>query len=124
AVGNRNEKTNLLDPNTYGISEEELKDIPASWLVDDVPSQVESGYDFVQLLREIYTGKISFEYDHVNSEEERKWMLDRIEHGTFQFDFSDKEKKQLLNRIRSEEHTSELQSRFDLVCRLLLEKKT
>src|SRR5437868_12291844 len=27
------------------------------------------------------------------------------------------------NRARSEEHTSELQSRFDLVCRLLLEKK-
>src|SRR5699024_12743987 len=27
------------------------------------------------------------------------------------------------SRIRSEEHTSELQSRFDLVCRLLLEKK-
>src|SRR5207249_6704772 len=26
-------------------------------------------------------------------------------------------------KIRSEEHTSELQSRFDLVCRLLLEKK-
>src|SRR5207249_11705600 len=30
----------------------------------------------------------------------------------------------LLNGVlRSEEHTSELQSRFDLVCRLLLEKK-
>src|SRR5438067_8632575 len=28
-----------------------------------------------------------------------------------------------LARGRSEEHTSELQSRFDLVCRLLLEKK-
>src|SRR5207249_11887330 len=27
------------------------------------------------------------------------------------------------SRFRSEEHTSELQSRFDLVCRLLLEKK-
>src|SRR5207249_11682572 len=27
------------------------------------------------------------------------------------------------NQNRSEEHTSELQSRFDLVCRLLLEKK-
>src|SRR6266704_2359599 len=26
-------------------------------------------------------------------------------------------------RLRSEDHTSELQSRFDLVCRLLLEKK-
>src|SRR5437868_7320904 len=29
----------------------------------------------------------------------------------------------LLKNSRSEEHTSELQSRFDLVCRLLLEKK-
>src|SRR5699024_4630139 len=28
-----------------------------------------------------------------------------------------------LYAVRSEEHTSELQSRFDLVCRLLLEKK-
>src|SRR5438067_7766139 len=28
-----------------------------------------------------------------------------------------------LKQPRSEEHTSELQSRFDLVCRLLLEKK-
>src|SRR5699024_12445702 len=28
-----------------------------------------------------------------------------------------------LTRWRSEEHTSELQSRFDIVCRLLLEKK-
>src|SRR5207249_8239664 len=30
---------------------------------------------------------------------------------------------QNLLQTRSEEHTSELQSRFDLVCRLLLEKK-
>src|SRR5207249_12084716 len=30
---------------------------------------------------------------------------------------------QLFQHERSEEHTSELQSRFDLVCRLLLEKK-
>src|SRR5699024_12318280 len=29
----------------------------------------------------------------------------------------------VIYKTRSEEHTSELQSRFDLVCRLLLEKK-
>src|SRR5699024_12188736 len=32
-------------------------------------------------------------------------------------------KKRCESWYRSEEHTSELQSRFDLVCRLLLEKK-
>src|SRR5207249_5297514 len=31
--------------------------------------------------------------------------------------------RSLIQVQRSEEHTSELQSRFDLVCRLLLEKK-
>src|SRR5699024_12671974 len=36
--------------------------------------------------------------------------------------FTDTESKEI-GRERSEEHTSELQSRFDLVCRLLLEKK-
>src|SRR2546421_12651865 len=33
------------------------------------------------------------------------------------------QRRQDLERPRSEEHTSELQSRSDLVCRLLLEKK-
>src|SRR5699024_11959678 len=36
---------------------------------------------------------------------------------------SDMEEMINLNSPRSEEHTSELQSRFDIVCRLLLEKK-
>src|SRR5699024_12601304 len=33
------------------------------------------------------------------------------------------DERQSSGKQRSEEHTSELQSRFDLVCRLLLEKK-
>src|SRR2546422_7094321 len=41
----------------------------------------------------------------------------RLEAGTFQFPFAP------TGRKRSEEHTSELQSRLHLVCRLLLEKK-
>src|SRR5699024_12059054 len=31
--------------------------------------------------------------------------------------------RDIADEVRSEEHTSELQSRFDLVCRLLLEKQ-
>src|SRR5438067_4281942 len=42
-----------------------------------------------------------------------------------QLEISSTELRSLIiaGRDRSEEHTSELQSRFDLVCRLLLEKK-
>src|SRR5699024_11797481 len=59
---------------------------------------------------------------------------DEVEHTTFMVDLMegrlDARAYALLLRqynviypVRSEEHTSELQSRFDLVCRLLLEKK-
>src|SRR5699024_11778142 len=37
--------------------------------------------------------------------------------------FLNDSKTRVVTGTRSEEHTSELQSRFDLVCRLLLEKK-
>src|SRR2546422_3513553 len=36
---------------------------------------------------------------------------------------NDMQPKQVVRNVRSEEHTSELQSRLHLVCRLLLEKK-
>src|SRR5699024_12191841 len=38
-------------------------------------------------------------------------------------DSSRRSRRHRADPVRSEEHTSELQSRFDLVCRLLLEKK-
>src|SRR5699024_12536757 len=38
-------------------------------------------------------------------------------------DRGERQKVPTMEHRRSEEHTSELQSRFDLVCRLLLEKK-
>src|SRR5699024_12533445 len=46
-----------------------------------------------------------------------RWLLTRADEELF-----DPIRHQLQD-VRSEEHTSELQSRFDLVCRLLLEKK-
>src|SRR5206468_12907753 len=49
---------------------------------------------------------------------------ERFEHGTrASYAFDGLHHLRNLERNRSEEHTSELQSRSDLVCRLLLEKK-
>src|SRR5699024_12258707 len=50
----------------------------------------------------------------------------RLAHQTCRAPHCDADIRQLDHIVpwsRSEEHTSELQSRFDLVCRLLLEKK-
>src|SRR5699024_11874783 len=56
----------------------------------------------------------------------KPWHFADVQYGHYFWDvakttpYYDELKQQL---DRSEEHTSELQSRFDLVCRLLLEKK-
>src|SRR5438067_4464146 len=60
------------------------------------------------------------ENNGINSVQKRVVVHGRVQ-SVF---FRDTTRRQASSRgVRSEEHTSELQSRFDLVCRLLLEKK-
>jgi len=99
AVGGIPEKSNLLNAETYDISEEDLRNMPATWLWDKAPSHVATGLDVVQFLRKRYTGKIAFEYDHVKSEDERNWLLEQIETGRFEIKLSKEEMVQLLDRI-------------------------
>lgn len=103
AVGGWDEKTNLLNPNTYDITDEDLQKIPVAWLWKDAPATAHTGLDVIKILRKRYTGKISFEYDHVNSDEERKWMLKQIESGDYKLKLSGEGKTELLNRLLSVE---------------------
>src|SRR3712207_7383025 len=56
-------------------------------------------------------------------EERQGWKIGCIEEIAWRRGFVDDAQLQALAKPRSEEHTSELQSRQYLVCRLLLEKK-
>src|SRR5699024_11675651 len=63
-----------------------------------------------------FESKLISQIDKLNSNQwHHEWKLEDL---AKKIDSIDKKLDQ-----RSEEHTSELQSRFDLVCRLLLEKK-
>ncbi len=99
AVGGWDEENTLLNLDTYNITDEDLSQMPANWLWDKAPANVETGYDVIKLLKKRYTGKISFEYDHVNSEEERSWISNRIESGEYKADLSDTKKTELLERL-------------------------
>ncbi|GGB55836.1 2-oxoglutarate dehydrogenase E1 component [Virgibacillus dakarensis] len=95
----KNRKSDIVNPKTYGLSEEDLKNIPASWLWEEAPTGVDNGFEVMEQLKKYYCGTITFEYDHVNNDDERKWLLERIESGKYQLSLSDEEKKHLLERL-------------------------
>src|SRR5699024_4517317 len=91
--------TDLVDPKTYGLTEGDLKNIPASWVWDNAPTDVENGLDVVNKLKKYYTGTMAFEFEHVNNSEELKWLNNIIESGEARLSMPDEEKKQLLERV-------------------------
>lgn len=95
----RDRQSNLVDPKNYALTEQDLKNIPAEWLWEKSPSHVRNGLDVVHELKKLYSGTITYEYDHVNSDEERQWLLEQIESGQHQLELSKEEKVQLLERL-------------------------
>ncbi|HLS20682.1 MAG TPA: 2-oxoglutarate dehydrogenase E1 component [Bacillota bacterium] len=98
-VGKENSQAKLLKLDTYGLTDADLKEIDAKVLWEDAPVGVDNGYDVVNYLKEVYTGTISYEFDHVNSDEERQWLQENIEARTYTHDLSNEEKTQLLDRL-------------------------
>lgn len=97
--GYKGEKTNYLEASNYGLTEQDLKDLPAKWLWEKAPSDVSNGLEVIERLKKYYTGTITFEYDHVNNHEERKWLFDLIEEGKARIEPTDEERKNLLKRL-------------------------
>ncbi|WP_226038266.1 2-oxoglutarate dehydrogenase E1 component [Aquibacillus saliphilus] len=92
-------KSRLVDPDTYGLTSSDLEAIPSSWIWEESPRDIKTALDAVNLLKERYAGTISFEYDHVNNDKERKWLQDHIDSGSYKIDFNEDEKKQLLQKL-------------------------
>ncbi|MGJ9459271.1 2-oxoglutarate dehydrogenase E1 component [Oceanobacillus sp. CF4.6] len=97
--GYKGDITELLNLETYDLSEQDLENIPASWLWENSPGDVENGLEVVNRLKKYYTGTITFEYDHVNNHEERKWLFDLIEDGKARLELSPDQRKAVLQRL-------------------------
>ena len=89
--------TSKIELSSYGLTESDLIEMPATLFFDNVPGSVTNGKQAIDLLRSVYTGKIAFEYDHVD-EAERKWIQSKIESAT-KTSLSPEVKKELLERL-------------------------
>lgn len=106
--------TRLIEASTFGLSQEDLRLIPASLIWDNAPPGVTNGLEAVERLRDVYTRSIAFEFAHVHEERERDWLNKRVEQGSApEHAFTSEQRAGLLNRlIETEQFESFLHSTF------------
>ncbi|HET7621428.1 MAG TPA: 2-oxoglutarate dehydrogenase E1 component [Gemmatimonadaceae bacterium] len=85
-----------LKPEFHGITEADLASIPGAALgFDDMPTAA----DAVARLRELYSSRLGFEFEHIEEEDEREWFRNEIERGGLNREISADEKKAVLRRL-------------------------
>lgn len=95
----KNRHSTLILPESYGLTEQDLMTIPATMIWETPPAELETAHDIIEMLKDCYSNTISFEYDHVNQHEERKWLQEQIELGYYLVPFSEGKKKGLLTNL-------------------------
>ncbi|WP_368504243.1 2-oxoglutarate dehydrogenase E1 component [Alkalihalophilus sp. As8PL] len=83
----------------YDLTEADLKQVPVDLISPDAPSHVKDGLDAIEHLKNVYTKTISFEFGHVQDEEERHWLNKMVESGIYLPNLSKQQKVALLKRL-------------------------
>jgi 2-oxoglutarate dehydrogenase E1 component len=88
-----------LSPRAHGITDEDLKSLPAS-LVGGVAAESSSNaYEAVERLRRVYCSTTGFDLSHVFVPEERDWLRHAAESGRYLPPMDPKNAAALLDRI-------------------------
>lgn len=93
----------LFELSRYDLTEEDLKQIPARLLSDDVPKPNASALELFRHLLDVYTGTVAIELRHLDDMEEKKWIRRQVEQGALQQTFSKEEKIELFKRLAETE---------------------
>ena len=72
-----------LSPTAHGISDEDLRQLPASLVDGPVAGSAANAFEAIEKLRRIYCSTIGFDYAHIFVPEEREWLRQAAESGRF-----------------------------------------
>jgi 2-oxoglutarate dehydrogenase E1 component len=86
-----------LDPEPLNLTPELMAQIPAKILRMGVPGATLA--EALPHLREVYSGTIAYEIEHISNHEQRVWLRKAIEKGEYRQPLTDDEQKALLKRL-------------------------
>ena len=88
-----------LEPETHGVSEQELRLLPGTIVWPDDPRGAQSAASAISALRQLYSGPIGFDFAHVDALEERQWLRQAAEDHSCAVTLSADESRALLSRL-------------------------
>jgi 2-oxoglutarate dehydrogenase E1 component len=98
-LNDREKDTRRIELSEFDLTEDDLKQISASFICPDAPAEVTNGLDAINYLKEIYTKNLAFEFDHVHNIEEKHWLLRTVESGKVSPSFNKDQKLKVLKRL-------------------------
>jgi 2-oxoglutarate dehydrogenase E1 component len=72
-----------LDPAFHGITEDDLRALPASLIGGPLVNPDECALDATEALKRVYASTTGYDYDHIRLPEEREWLRNAAESGEF-----------------------------------------
>jgi 2-oxoglutarate dehydrogenase E1 component len=88
----------VLDPARYHLTDAQLAQLPASAVYGHARGSA-SALDEVRRLRGVYMGTVGYEWLHLPDPEERAWLREAIETGTYVQPLSTERRRALLERL-------------------------
>jgi len=88
-----------LSPENYGITDEDLRALPASLISSPLSESASSMYDVVEAFRRLYCSTTGYDYAHVFVPEERRWLRHAAEAGRFRAPSDPIDPRALLDRL-------------------------
>ncbi len=101
-----------LLPSTHGLTEDDLRQMPASLIGGPIAESFSSAYDAIQALCRVYCGTIGFDNAHIRNPEERAWLREAAESGRYRFDSRGAEAKALLKSLTKVEVFEQFLTRY------------
>jgi 2-oxoglutarate dehydrogenase E1 component len=98
-LGHPPEGDPLLRPETHGISENDLRQLPASLVGGPVSEGAPSAFEAIERLRHIYSSTIGYDFAHIFVPEEREWLQEATESGRFRAPAVPVDANRLLDRL-------------------------
>ncbi|KAB2329830.1 2-oxoglutarate dehydrogenase E1 component [Bacillus mesophilum] len=89
----------LFDLNTYGLTENDLINVPAHVICTDAQIPLRNGKEAIDYLKSVYMGSIAFEFNHVYDASEKEWLRRKVESNSVRASLLKEEKVKVYKRL-------------------------